>query len=423
MHKIEQHIELKWQHLKSTKIYVACSGGLDSTVLAFILKKLNFDVTVLHVNYQLRGEDSELDAKSLESFCTQSQIPFFKKVVALAEQLKAGGNLQELARKVRYNWFDEVLKNSDDAIIALAHHRNDQVETFLMNLSRKSGVLGLACMLEEYNRFIRPLLKFSKKEIELYATDKAINWREDKSNKSNKYRRNFLRNEVIPVLEKANTSFEKSVLILVDEFQKKQIELEQTITPIIGVIKKEHSLMIEDYLGLDSFEKNELLRQLGGDSNKVEEVNRLVGLENGKKVELNKTKPVLFSSIIKRNGYFLFESKELSKPTFKLVEESFLRLPEQFSKNEIYLNRAKINGKLELRLWKEGDRISPVGMKGSKLISDIIKDSGVSPLEKENILVLVDDTNLIWCVGLKVGRTVIAKNGDSDILKVKVIID
>ena len=109
MHRIEQHIESNWSHVKSTPISVACSGGLDSIVLAFVLNKLKFEVKVIHVNYQLRGEDSELDAQFVEQFCSSAKIPFEKRTIDLNSELKNGGNLQDLARNVRYNWFKEII--------------------------------------------------------------------------------------------------------------------------------------------------------------------------------------------------------------------------------------------------------------------------------------------------------------------------
>ena len=165
MHKIERHIESDWSHLKTNTLYVACSGGLDSIVLASVLSKLNFKVNVIHVNYQLRDQDSELDAQFVEAFCQSKSLPFKKRTVDLNSQLKDGGNLQELARNVRYDWFNEILSKSPENRVALAHHLNDQVETFFLNLARKSGVMGLACMPAENNGIIRPLLDFTKEEL------------------------------------------------------------------------------------------------------------------------------------------------------------------------------------------------------------------------------------------------------------------
>ena len=191
MHNIVQHIKDKWASLQSKKVFVAASGGLDSSCLIYILNSLKFDIEVLHVNYNLRGEDSILDAKSLALFCASLNVKFSQKEIHLQEQLINRGNLQQIARDVRYNWFEEVSAENVNALIALGHHQDDQVETFFLNLARKSGVIGMAAMLEVNGKYIRPLLPFSKKELEAFAIENKINWREDVSNKSNKYRRNF----------------------------------------------------------------------------------------------------------------------------------------------------------------------------------------------------------------------------------------
>lgn len=417
MNSIEQHIFKNWNDLSENKIYVAASGGLDSTFLAYTLKALKFDITVLHVNYQLRGEDSEKDAQFIASFCNKHSIPFHSKTINLSAELKEGGNLQELARNTRYEWFNEFLKDDSTAYVALAHHKNDQVETFLLNLSRKSGVIGLAAMLERNGRFIRPLLTFSKDEVKKSALERNLNWREDKSNASNKYRRNFLRNSLIPILDYHIPSLEKSILILIKQFQNKQIELENKVNNLVDGIKKTSRIQLADFLSLDLFEQIELIRQLDQSAIKATELIHLSTLENGKKLILNQNTEN-FSSIIKQNEYFLFEHSDKVQSRVSLKTEIIDSLPETFSKNEIYLDSNKIIGSLVLRKWKTGDRIKPIGMSGSKLISDVIKDAKVSALEKSEVLVVSDDLCIHWCVGLLIGRNAIANNTSTEIMKV-----
>ena len=207
------HIKSFWQNLRSKNVFLACSGGVDSMVLLHLLRSLNVNLTVIHVNYQLRGEDSNYDAELVEKTCHQLNIPVNIRTVDLKKWLENGGNLQDEARKVRYRWFHEILAKDERNTIALAHHQGDQVETFLMNLARKSGVLGMACMKQEHNGIVRPLLYFSKAEILKYASNHSIQWREDQSNKSNNYTRNRLRNEFIPLLKTEFTNFNQSVLL------------------------------------------------------------------------------------------------------------------------------------------------------------------------------------------------------------------
>ncbi len=419
MHSIEEHIDEQWNHLKKATLFVACSGGLDSVVLVFILHKLNFNLHVLHVNYQLRGEDSEKDARFVIDFCQQNKIPYSIKTIDLGKQLADGGNLQELAREVRYSWFQEQIEDAEEGFIAVAHHQDDQIETFFLNLSRNAGVMGLASMLEQNEKIIRPFLPFSRKEIHAYAIENKIYWREDVSNKSNKYRRNALRNLILPLLSAKIPSLKESVLILIEQFQQKQVELERKIEKIIAEINNKQSLSISIYKNWDELERIEFFRQLNEPFSKVEQLNAILNAENGKKIVLEKN--VLFKEIVKVNEDLIFVLRDKIEKEFHLVIQEVKILPQTFSKREIYLDASKIKGELMLRKWQIGDRIKPVGMKGSKLISDCIKDAHVPIAEKEDVLVLCDDENIHWCLGITVGRLAIANQETTMIKKVKVV--
>ena len=421
MHRIVQEISNKWTSISSRKVFVAASGGLDSSCLIYIMKSLNFDVEVLHVNYNLRGEDSILDAKYLETFCASLDVKFSRKEIDLKEQLSNGGNLQQLARDVRYNWFEEVLQKNENALIALGHHKDDQVETFFLNLARKSGVLGMAAMLEKNGNYIRPFLSFTKKELESFAKENNITWREDISNQSNKYRRNFLRNALIPIMENEVSTLTESVICLVSQFQKSQAELEEVVTTLVIKSKKNASLLIEDYLSLTELEKNEFIRQLGQVPHKQEELSSLASAENNKRVELKLNKNCNFEAIVKNNETYFFTSNSSLQNLPVLIQEAITELPTVFSKDVIYLDKASVQGILKLRFPENGDRIKSIGLKGSQLISDIIKDAKLSFEDKKKVVVLTDDNEIHWCVGLKVGRTAVASKGSQKIIKLSIV--
>ena len=420
MHSIVQQIANKWTDLQSKKIFVAASGGLDSSCLIYILNSLKFDVEVLHVNYNLRGKDSILDAESLASFCASLNVKFSQKEMHLQEQLTNGGNLQQIARDVRYNWFEEVLAENENAFIALGHHQDDQVETFFLNLARKSGVLGMAAMLEENGKYIRPFLPFSKNELEAFAIENKITWREDISNQSNKYRRNFLRNALIPLMENEVPTLIESAICLVNQFQKTQIELEEVVTPLVYESIENSTILISDYLSLNELEKNEFVRQLGQVAHKQEELINLASAENNKRVELKPSENIIFNALIKSNDRFVFSSDSQVLPLPQLLQKEVKEIPMVFSKDVIYLDKTKISGDLRLRFPENGDRIKSIGMKGSQLISDIMKDAKLSIKDKNKVVILTDDLEVHWCVGLKVGRVAIASKGSQYLIKVSV---
>lgn len=223
-----------WSWLKSKNLFLACSGGVDSMVLLHLLVKADFQVSVLHVNYHLRGEDSYNDAQFVKSSCEKLNLPCYLKSVNTNQILQEkGGNLQDVARKIRYNWFNEITEKDPSNFILLAHHNDDQVETFFQHIARKSGILGLAGMLQNYNQIVRPLLNSSKEEILEFAKSNDILWREDKSNIKNDYTRNKLRNILLPEVINQIPTLKDSVLTLVKAFQDTQKDLELKVKPIV----------------------------------------------------------------------------------------------------------------------------------------------------------------------------------------------
>lgn len=418
MHDFTQHINENWNSFRDKEIVVACSGGLDSTVLLHLLSTNGFNVSAIHVNYHLRGEDSNLDEAFIRSFCEDLHIPFESRSVDLAEQLKSGGNLQQLARDIRYDWFSEITSENKDCFVVLAHHLDDQVETFFMNLARKSGIMGLACMPFERNQIVRPLLDFTKEELKGYALQNKLTWREDISNASNKYKRNLMRNEILPFLANELPELNESVITLVKAFQENQLLLERSIQPLIDSILKQQSIEQSKIEALNEYELIEVFRQFGQSAQLAYEFENLLKSQKGKRIELVSNPHNPFAAIVKEVDSFSFIPASDEFVLAELKTEIVSVLPTVFSKDDIYLDQDKIKGELKLRSWGIGDRIHSIGMKGSQLISDIISDLKMNANDKKNVQVLCDDETIHWCVGLKVGRKAVATKNSSCILKV-----
>lgn len=423
MNNLYLHISQQWSHLSEKTIFLACSGGVDSMTLLSIFHKAKWKLEVLHVNYQLRGQDSEDDQKLVEDTCKQLGIPCHIHRVDLQSYLdEKGGNLQEIARIVRYDFFEEKRILSENNYIALGHHKDDQIETFFMHLARKSGIMGMSCMPAENNQFIRPLLPYSKAEIIEYAQENAIEWREDYSNKTNKYVRNILRNVILPDIQQQIPTLGDSIELLIEKFQETQLLLEKDIKLLIDIIHQTNQLLFKDYDTLVMGKKVELFRQLGQKASLVMEIDKLRSSQKGRQVLLEiSMKQELFSSIHREDSYFQFiPSKSSNFEMPKLVIEQVKLLPSYFNKNEIYLDPSQLKGDLNLRKWKTGDRMTPQGMKGSKLISDIIKDAKIPSYQKEKILILEDSQQIIWCVGIRVGSHGIATDTSDLIWKIEI---
>ena len=268
----------------STKTFLlAVSGGADSMVLSSLFKMSNLKFEIAHINYHFRGEDSNLDQKIVENFCTTNQIKFHLKDITEEEKSKMT-SLQNWARKIRYDYFFHILEEENIDYIVTAHHLNDELETFFINLSRGSGIKGLSGIPTNENSILRPLLKFTKAEIYAFAEENHIDFREDKSNEKNDYLRNKIRNQLTPkILEIFPQFLEQfgeslSYLSSVNDFY--QNEIEKIFQEILMDENEEGFTLNKEIL----FRKPkvliiEIIRKLGFTGIEIE---KIMNAENGK---------------------------------------------------------------------------------------------------------------------------------------------
>ncbi|MBI2259476.1 MAG: tRNA lysidine(34) synthetase TilS [Flavobacteriia bacterium] len=403
---------LKKKSLLNKTIYLACSGGVDSMVLLDLLLKSGLNCTVLHVNYQLRAIESELDEKFVVDYCKNKNIPV--NVLKITNEQKNDllkSNLQEKARKIRYNWFNTFLKDRN-SLLLLAHHLDDQIETFYMNLARKSGVKGLSCMKFKSKKVFRPLLHCSKNSILKYANACNLEWREDSSNSTLKYNRNKLRNEILPNLFKNNSTLKKSILEFISVCQNTDAENTKIINKLVYKVKIDELLTSEEWNELNDDQKVKFIEHFNFLASQLGEWEKLLNCQKGKKISSKK-----FIVYREKNG-FSFVNLKKKTPLPRLIIDKVYELPTTFNKEEIFLDPTKIIGKLHHRIWNEGDKISILGTNGKKLVSDIIKDNLVASYLKNQIIVVHDDSNIHLCVGLAVGKEALADKNSENILKI-----
>ena len=410
------HIDATLAKYQAERIIVACSGGLDSTVLLYACSKLDIQVEIAHVNYQLRGEDSEKDQQFLEALTQQLGLAIHIKRVDLKSELEDGGNLQETARSIRYDFFSGLYWGEKNTYVLLAHHQEDQTETFFMNLSRQSGVMGLSAMPEKRGRYLRPLLSFSKEDLRLFAIKSNITWREDASNSSLKYTRNQWRNVLLPEVREAIPDLDNSVSLLVNLFQEKQRGLQSKILGIMNEIRLHESLAVATFKELDFLEVIELCRQMWQPPGIAETWGKLN--HKGTGVDLKPSQKFDFNRIVFDGDQYTF-LRSIPLPSPKLILEDVQRLPEEFNKEEVYLDSSKVHGELRLRSVRTGDRIHPIGMSGSKLVSDVISDAKFNASKKRRVRVLVDDLHVLWVPELCVSRKAVATSTSPQIIKAR----
>ena len=411
---VKCHIEKKFPFLIGKKILVACSGGIDSVVLARILKELKFNISLAHCNFSLRGIESDEDEKFVISIANKLSIPVFNTKFDTKQFKEINKvSIQMAARELRYHWFDELCKKHSFDFIATGHHLDDEIETFLINLTRGTGIRGLIGIPETNHKVIRPLLMISRNDIYEYAIKNNITWREDQSNADTDYLRNKFRLNVIPSLKQTNTNFLKG-------FQKTTTHLKTSLSLVndytelikkLVFIVKETSIEI-DILKLKGLPNtNYLLYELlfpYGFTN-WEDIIDLLDAQTGKKIfskkyRLLKNRNFLIldqkSQINIKSHFYINEGDKILKKPFFLsinkVEEIL-----DYTLNNLYLDFDKLVFPLKLRPWEDGDYFFPFGMKGKKKLSKFFKDEKLSLISKEKIWVLLSENNIIWVVGMR----------------------
>ncbi|RSK40236.1 tRNA lysidine(34) synthetase TilS [Mangrovimonas spongiae] len=412
---LQQHLNTTLPFLKDSNLLIAISGGVDSVVLTHVLKALNYPITLAHCNFNLRGEESDADETFVVNLAENLGVEVFVQkfdTTSYAQNQKV--STQMAARTLRYDWFQELTKQLEFDYVLTAHHADDDLETFLINLSRGTGIEGLSGIPEINDYVVRPLLPFSRAEIEAYAKENNLSWREDSSNASTKYLRNKLRHEVIPTLKALHTTF-------LQNFQKTQKHLQESETIIQDRVDEVFNQVVDTisedaiYFNIEKIQAlsspkaylYQLLNTYG--FSEWDDVINLLTAQSGKQV-LSKN----YTLLKNRDYLILSKNSNLSNEKLKLqIKEgqnnvitpsgklSFQEV-EHITKttaNIIYIDKDLLKYPLCVRQWQKGDYFYPFGMRGKKKVSKYLKDEKVSLLEKERILVLCSGDDIVWIMG------------------------
>jgi tRNA(Ile)-lysidine synthase len=306
----------------------------------------------------------------------------------------------------------------EGAMLALAHHQNDQIENFWMQMARGGGIRAMSGMKEINKNTIRPLLPFSKAELSAYATKHHIEWREDISNKSNKYTRNIWRNVLIPELNKTIPNINYSVIKLQDVFRA-QVNADRCFAQSkINDTKESFTLSYKELGAFNSNQLIEFLNHLKIPLSLALSITKLPFAPNGKKVFINEDRS-RFTTIWREETGLYFQSKnEQTSDTPKIISSEAKSIPSAFRKDEFYFDKALIVGEISIRKWQEGDRIHPIGVKGSKLVSDILKDAKTPLRQRTNQYLLMDDEKPLALLGYCVDRRSISKTAPCLLIKI-----
>ncbi|HDQ16318.1 MAG TPA: tRNA lysidine(34) synthetase TilS, partial [Bacteroidetes bacterium] len=391
--------KLNIEHLisKDQKILVAISGGADSICLLDYLYKQGYSVAAAHCNFNLRGEDSDLDEYFVRDVIKKYNIELFVKsfqTEAFAKENKI--SIEMAARKLRYEWFEELSKENGFHKIATAHHSDDSVETILLNLAGKTGIKGLLGIPEKNGKLVRPLLKVAKTDILEYCNRNNLSFRDDKTNFETKYNRNKVRHLIIPEFEKINPAFSQNVLDsasnlklyadFVDahlrKFRKKCVvfQSDKTVLSIEKLKKNEHlKLFLYEFLSDYGFNYSQVLKiiiSLDNQSGKMFLSDKYRLVKERKELVISKIskQEQQIYRIESQNDELIINKDNINEMRITCSFRYANEIDTLTDKKKGFFDFEKIEFPIIIRKWRKGDYFKPFGMNGkSKKVSDYFK--------------------------------------------------
>lgn len=450
LEKFKENIKHQNLFQQKDRILLAVSGGVDSVVLCELCKQAGFDFVIAHCNFQLRGAESERDEAFVRSLSDRYQVEVLvKKYETEKYAAEKKLSIQVTARELRYGWFNELLKEKDIGFtnevqgspfrglggILTAHHANDNIETLLMNFFKGTGINGLHGILPKQNKIIRPLLFAKKEELLAFAAENSLKFVEDSSNASDKYTRNYFRNELIPGLQKVFPQVEENLLNNLERFREIELLYQQSIDlhkkklleqkgneihiPVLKLLKAEplHTIVYE------------IINNFGFTAHQTDEVVALLKSESGKYVQSSSHR------IIRNRNWLIIAPVQTIEANHVLIEaegnvefaagslqlKKILNSQSSILNNNsiAQLNAAEITFPLLLRKWKKGDYFYPLGMQKKKKLSRFLGDLKLSLTQKEKTWVIEMDKKIIWVVGLRIDDRFKLTDNTQEVLQIQ----
>lgn len=421
--RFHEYVKRKELFTHEDKILLTVSGGVDSMVLMSLCVNSGYHVGVAHCNFQLRGNESDEDEIMVQEATRRYGIECHcKRFDTVGEMELTGESMEMAARRLRYNWFHSLCEQYGYTVIAIAHHADDSIETFFINMLRGTGLRGLTGISNQVGRVARPLLFATRKEIMEYATHKHIHFREDSSNRTTKYLRNKIRLGLIPRIKEIAPRFTPTMQSNISRLTNAQKFIDYAIDNIYkhiveqkGDIYTLHPGRIE-HMDSKEFVIYEILSsRFAFKGDVVDKLCHALKTEStGKRfysrshvAYIDRGKVII--SIIGEDDDCMIEvaagqtkaycgNAVLHFELCNIDDIATLRQPE----NIALLDAEKLSFPLKLRRWREGDQFSPFGMLGTKKVSDFLIDSKVSMIEKKRQFVLLSDDEIVWLVGRRI---------------------
>jgi tRNA(Ile)-lysidine synthase len=413
--KFKKHIKDNQLFDKNEKMLLAISGGVDSVALAYLLKSENYTFSFAHCNFKLRAEESDNDEIFVKNLANELGVKCFVNnfdTNKYASEKKI--STQMAARELRYNWFEKIREENSFDYILTAHHKDDEIETFLINLIRGTGIRGMLGIKARRAKIIRPLLFSTKKEIHHFLQENNYDFIEDRSNTDEKYIRNKIRLKLISFFNDLNPAFSstlaKEMSYLNEVIEVFDAEIEKKKVELLKKEKEGFSVSIKDLMQLNPLQTYlyEMLNPFG--FSEANNIAKALQAQSGKQFY-----STTHRIIIDRERLFILPKKEKKYSSIQIDKSenevfSPIHLRFNFSEdltihndiNFAILDYEKLHFPLELRKWEKGDFFLPLGMKGKKKLSDFFVDNKTSIHDKEQKWVLCSAGDIIWVVGMRI---------------------
>lgn len=416
--KVKDYIRKNNLFPDKSKLIVGVSGGADSVVLLYVLKRLGYKCLAAHCNFHLRGEESNRDEKLVVQLTDEWNILLLKKDFNTSQIAEERGiSIEMAARDLRYEWFEQLRQERGADAICVAHHREDNVETVLLNLIRGTGIRGLSGIKPKNGFIARPLLDISKKEILHFIEENDIPFITDSSNLQEEYVRNKIRLQVLPLLKTINPSVNESILQTIENLNEAEKVYTDAIEKVIQAVFNEQEKTIDIKLlrELPSPESVlfELLKPYGFGTDIIRTIYKAMDAQSGK---------VFYSSdycVVKDRDKFIISDSHKNNHCIYVIrkEDTFLEKPFKLSllfcekkddflvdksKNTACLDADKLQFPLFLRRWKAGDKFIPFGMNGYQKLSDYFNNNKFSKIQKENTWLLVSGNDIVWIINHRI---------------------
>lgn len=431
----------KQQHWNGKKIIAAVSGGADSMALCIILKHLDVPFVIAHCNYQLRNEDSNDDEIFVRTWGKENNIPVYVQKFNTQALLEQGGNLQDVCRNLRYEWFERLRKELEYDVIATAHHQQDVVETVLMNLLKGTGLAGLHGIATDHQFIIRPLLSFTKDSLINMLNEFNVSWREDSSNAKDDYVRNKIRHHLIPVINKIQPNGIKNIFNTSRYIQEAEAYIshkqEFDIIKLLEHRNNDIYIPIRKLVKIPGYKSlmYSICKRYCFSSGQIEDCLLLLEAHTGKfvsnqtfKMIKNRDFLIITKNDSEKSTHILIEiARQLNNLKFgkycMLLEACDVKHFSEVNNNVCLLNSSKLVFPLTLRPLKEGDYFYPIGMGGKKKkVSKLLKDLKMPIHEKQQVWILQNgDEKIIWVVGLRADERFKVQDTNQEILKLECV--